>query len=69
VPVPLYQDSIEREMAFIVDHAEARFALVEDQEQADKMLGIKADCPTLETVIYKDPRGLRHYGDDFLHAF
>ncbi|MBI4245839.1 MAG: AMP-binding protein, partial [Candidatus Rokubacteria bacterium] len=38
VPVPLYQDSIERELAYIVDHAEARFAVVEDQEQVDKLL-------------------------------
>src|SRR5262245_41009174 len=36
VPVPLYQDSIEKEMAFVVDHAEARFAIAEDQEQVDK---------------------------------
>ena len=41
VPVPLYQDSIEKELAYIVDHAEARFAVVEDQEQVDKLLEIK----------------------------
>jgi long-chain acyl-CoA synthetase len=69
VPVPLYQDSIEREMQFIVEHAEARFALVEDQEQVDKMLGIKEQCPRLEVVIYKDPRGLRNYREDYLLSF
>jgi len=61
VPVPLFQDSIEREMEFIVDHAEARFAMVEDQEQVDKMLGIKEKCAKLEYVIYKDTRGMRNY--------
>jgi long-chain acyl-CoA synthetase len=66
VPVPLYQDSIEREMEYIVEHAEARFALVEDQEQVDKVLAIKANCPRLEHVIYKDPRGLRNYRFDYL---
>jgi len=69
VPVPLYQDSIEREMEFIVDHADARFALVEDQEQVDKMLGIKEACPKLEHVIYKDTRGMRNYQDDHLKSF
>lgn len=69
VPVPLYQDSIEREMQYIVEHAEARFALVEDQEQVDKFLGIKPQCPKLECVIYKDPRGLRNYDSDFLLGF
>jgi len=66
IPVPLYQDSIERELLYIVDHAEARFAVVEDQEQVDKLLRVRADCPRLEHVIYKDPRGLRHYADTCL---
>jgi long-chain acyl-CoA synthetase len=66
VPVPLYQDSIEREMEFILEHAEARFAVVEDQEQVDKLLQVKARCPRLERIVYDDPRGLRHYRDDCL---
>jgi long-chain acyl-CoA synthetase len=66
VPVPLYQDGIEREMQYVVDHAEARFAVVEDQEQVDKFRHIKADCPRLEYVVYKDPRGLRHYREPYL---
>ena len=69
VPVPLYQDSIEREMQYIVEHSEARFALVEDQEQVDKFLGIKADCPKLEHVVFKDPRGLRNYQLDYLLSY
>jgi long-chain acyl-CoA synthetase len=68
VPVPLYQDSIEKELAYIVDHAEARFAVVEDQEQVDKLLHIRAQCPRLEHVIYDDPRGLRSYSEPCLMA-
>ena len=66
IPVPLYQDSIEREMQYIVDHAEARFAVVEDQEQVDKLLHVKAECPHLQHVIYKDARGMRRYADPCL---
>ena len=66
VPVPLYQDSIEKEMAFVVDHAEARFAIAEDQEQVDKLLHVKARCPRLEHVVYDDPRGLRAYREPYL---
>ena len=66
VPVPLYQDSIEREMEYIVDHAEARFAVVEDQEQVDKLLQVRERCPALEWIVYDDPRGLRHYKDERL---
>src|SRR6185295_10100156 len=50
-------------MEFIVDHAEARFAIVEDQEQVDKLIQVKARCPRLEHIVYDDPRGLRHYDD------
>src|SRR5436309_8013353 len=66
VPVPLYQDSIEKELAYIVDHAEARFAVVEDQEQVDKLLHIRAQCPRLEYIVYDDARGMRAYSDPCL---
>jgi len=66
VPVPIYQDSIEKELAYIADHAEARFAVVEDQEQVDKLLHVRAQCPRLEHVIYDDARGMRGYTDPCL---
>jgi long-chain acyl-CoA synthetase len=66
IPVPLYQDSIEREMQYILAHAEARVAVVEDQEQVDKLLHVRPDCPQLEHIVYDDPRGLRHYTEPCL---
>ena len=65
-PVPLYQDSGEKEMQYILNHAEARFAVVEDQEQVDKLLHVRAQCPHLEQIVFDDPRGLRHYPQPFL---
>src|SRR3546814_2068590 len=41
VPVPIYQDAVAEEMQYVLDHAEARFAIAEDQEQVDKLLQIK----------------------------
>ena len=69
VPVPAYQDSVANEMAFVIDHADVRFALVEDQEQVDKLLEIKERCPKLETIIYDEPRGMRTYAQPFLHDY
>jgi long-chain acyl-CoA synthetase len=63
VPVPIYQDSVEKEMEYIVDHAEARFAVVEDQEQVDKLLSLRARCPRLTHIVYDDPRGMRAYSE------
>ena len=68
VPVPIYQDSIEREMEYIVAHAEARFALVEDQEQVDKLLGVRERCRHLQHVVYDDPRGMRGYREPGLSS-
>ena len=69
VPVPLYQDSIEKEMQFIIDHAEARFAVVEDQEQVDKLISLKETGSRLETIVYEDGRGLRNYGQSYLVSY
>jgi long-chain acyl-CoA synthetase len=69
VPVPIYQDSIAEEMAFVLDHAEVRFAVAEDQEQVDKLAEIKERCPLLDKVIFSDPRGMRHYGQPWLDDY
>jgi long-chain acyl-CoA synthetase len=63
VPVPIYQDSVEKEMEYIVEHAEARFAVVEDQEQVDKLLSLRARCPRLTRIVYDDARGMRAYSE------
>ena len=68
VPVPLYQDAVAEEMQFVLEHAETRFAVVEEQEQVDKLLAVQARCPKLEAIIYDDPRGLRHYRSPCLQA-
>ncbi len=61
VPVPVYQDSVAEELAYVVEHAGARFAIAENQEQVDKLLEIQKTVPGLQTLIYDDPRGMRHY--------
>ena len=68
VPVPMYQDAVAAEMAFVLRETEARFAFAEDQEQVDKLLELRAGegeaaVPGLAHIIYDDPRGLRHYRD------
>ena len=68
VPVPVYQDSVAEEMQFVLEHADARFALAEDQEQVDKLLEIKDRCPKLEHIIHKDLRGMRDYDQPFIHS-
>jgi long-chain acyl-CoA synthetase len=69
VPVPLYQDAVAEEMVYVLNDADVRFAVVEDQEQVDKLLEIRDRCPGLEHIIFDDPRGLRHYTQGSLHGY
>jgi len=61
IPVPLYQDAAGAEWAFPIQNAEIDHALVEDQEQVDKLLELREACPQLGRIWFDDPRGLRHY--------
>jgi long-chain acyl-CoA synthetase len=63
IPVPLYQDAGGTEFVFPLNNAEVAFAVVEDQEQVDKLIEIRAQCPQLARIWYDDPRGLRHYDE------
>ena len=61
VPVPMYQDAAAEEIAYALDHSGARFAIVGDQEQVDKIAEAKESASNPEYVIYLDGRGLRKY--------
>jgi long-chain acyl-CoA synthetase len=49
IPVPLYQDAVAGEFVFPIINAEVAFAVVEDQEQVDKMLEVREQCAELST--------------------
>lgn len=63
IPVPLYQDAAAPECVFPINNAEVRFAFAEDQEQVDKLLEIREQCPQLCNLYFDDPRGLRNYDE------
>ncbi len=69
IPVPMYQDAVAAEMVFVLQDAGIHIAIVEDQEQVDKLMEIREQCPELQHIIYDDPRGMRHYTQTFLHGF
>ena len=68
VSVPVYQDSIARELAYVLDHAEVSVVVAEDQEQVDKILTLKDQLPALRLVVYEDPRGLSQYRVPYLKS-
>jgi len=69
VPVPVYADSVADEMEFVLDHADARFAICQDQEQVDKLLSMSSLPNSIEHIIYDESRGLRDYDHTRLHSY
>ena len=67
--IGIYQDSIVDEVAYIVTHSDAKFLVVEDQEQVDKVIELWPRLHTVEKVIYYDPKGLRNYTEPYLMYF
>ncbi len=64
VPVPLYQDAASTEYVFPINNADVRYAIVEDQEQVDKLIELREEkCPQLRSIWFDDPRGLRSYSE------
>ncbi len=69
VATGIFVDSIPSEVKYVAEHSDAKFAIVNDQEQTDKFLYIKGELPLLKKVIYWDPKGLRNYEDSILISF
>jgi long-chain acyl-CoA synthetase len=69
IAVPVYQDAIASELAYVLDHAETSVVVAEDQEQVDKILSLKDRLPHLRLLVYDDSRGLRNYDDPLLLSY
>lgn len=67
--VAMWSDSIPSEIAYVLQHSDARFVIAEDQEQVDKLLALEGSIPGVERVIYWDGKGMRRYQDPLLLGF
>jgi long-chain acyl-CoA synthetase len=69
ISVGAYADISSDEIKYIAQNSEARFALVEDQEQADKLVQIQSELPHLQTIIYWKYKGLSSQSNPFLRGY
>jgi long-chain acyl-CoA synthetase len=69
IPVPLYQDAVGEEIAYVLGHCGAKFVIAGDQEQVDKVLEVQDRLEGLRHVIYLDGRGLRKYDHSAMSSF
>jgi long-chain acyl-CoA synthetase len=66
IGVWLFQDCMMDEVKYIIDHSDTTFFVGETQEEVDKALSIKKDCPKLKWIIWDDPKGMRNYDQEYL---
>ncbi|HVQ75179.1 MAG TPA: AMP-binding protein [Candidatus Binatia bacterium] len=69
ISVPVYQDSIARELVYVLNHSETAVIVAEDQEQVDKIVSLKSQLPALRLVVYDDARGMSRYRQEWLRSF
>jgi long-chain acyl-CoA synthetase len=69
IPVPMYQDAVAQEIAYVLGHSEAKLAVAQNQEQVDKLLSIAAEAPLLNHIIYDESRGLGNYDPARVRSF
>ncbi|MBI2902254.1 MAG: AMP-binding protein [Candidatus Methylomirabilis oxyfera] len=69
VTVGIYTTSSPEQCAYILSHSEARFHIVEDEEQLDKVLRVRDRLPLLERIIVIDLKGLRKFQDPMVISF
>ncbi|KUJ73633.1 long-chain fatty acid--CoA ligase [Ruegeria marisrubri] len=68
VPVPLYQDSVAEEMAYVLEHCGAKYVVCGDQEQVDKVIEIQENLHQVKHILYTDKRGMRKYDHSQMNA-
>ena len=69
ISLAVYQDSIATELGYVLEHAETRFIVAENEEQVDKLFEIRDRLGNVEKVVFDDPRGLELVDDPWLASF
>ncbi len=69
VPVPVHPDSNTEELVSFLNNCEAKFAIVQDQQQVDALYDVIDQCQHLSDLIYYDGRGMQGYDHKHLSSF
>lgn len=59
----IYRDVLDEEISYLAMYAEAKMVFAEDQEQVDKFLALGDKIPSVQHIIYSDPRGMKKFED------
>ncbi len=63
VSIGLYEDILGEESAYLLNYAQSRVVVCEDEEQVDKLLELGPRLRHLRWIVFHDDRGMRKYAD------
>lgn len=63
VATGIYATDSAEQLAYICNSSKTRYLVVENEEQLDKWLEVRADVPCVEKVIILDDKGLKDFRD------
>ncbi|MBC2705575.1 MAG: long-chain fatty acid--CoA ligase [Desulfobacula sp.] len=69
VSVGVYATNAWQQVEYVVNHCDARFLFVENEEQLDKWLMFRQKTPLLKKVIVWDTKGLLSFTDPMVMTF
>ena len=69
VSVGIYATNAWQQVHYVVDHSEATFLFVENEEQMDKWLMFREEAPYLRKIIIWDLEGLQQFEDPMVMTF
>ena len=69
VTTGIYTTNAAEECGYILSHSQAKVYIVEDEEQLDKALEVRGECPNLSKIVVIDTEGLRHFSDPMVMDF
>ncbi len=64
--IGFYPESLAQELVFLINVAQPKVVIAENEEQVDKLLEIADTCPSISRIVYCNPRGMRKYDNPLL---
>jgi long-chain acyl-CoA synthetase len=69
VTAAIYATNAPDGVRYVIDHSDSRTIILENAEQLDKVLEVRASLPKLERIVVMDLKGLQEFSDAMVVSF
>ena len=63
VSTGIYPTDAPAQVEYLINNCQARLIFVEDEEQLDKVLLVRPNCPSIQRIVIFDMEGLQNFSD------